>query len=361
MVYDMGRNDAGDLLGLVIYDLRDPQKPVTVFAERGAFADTPEGPRLVLVNGTRQQRDKSNGHLSVLTLRAIHARPRGPWRGRRPARPSARRAAHDRAVLPRAAAGGRRLGARLLRRAQHAPRRAARRAGDGAAADPVPAARRVQPARPDPARAARHGLGLRLRVRRYRSQGPVGPRRRGDPAALSQPCWRRSPPPRGSCGATRAAPAASRRWPEAPHVARERRSSATSPASSCCGAAASSLAMLSDRLPARLHRADPPRRRRGPTRRSLVLLEMALLKQPYMAQQIMPFVVLFGTMMAFWRLTRSNELVVARAAGRFGVAVPGAAPDGGLSRRRADGHRLQSDRLGDAGELRAARRPHPAQ
>ncbi len=47
----------------------------------------------------------------------------------------------------------------------------------------------------------------------------------------------------------------------------------------------------------------------------LVLLEMATLKQPYMAQQIMPFAILFGTMMAFWRLTRSHELVVARAAG----------------------------------------------
>jgi lipopolysaccharide export system permease protein len=68
MVYDTGRNDAGDLLGLVIYDLRDENKPVTVFAERGAFADTPEGPRLVLVNGTRQQRDNSNGHLSVLSF-----------------------------------------------------------------------------------------------------------------------------------------------------------------------------------------------------------------------------------------------------------------------------------------------------
>jgi lipopolysaccharide export system permease protein len=68
MVYDIGRNDAGDLLGLVIYDLRDPNKPVTVFAERGAFADTPEGPRLLLVNGTRQQRDNSNGHLSVLSF-----------------------------------------------------------------------------------------------------------------------------------------------------------------------------------------------------------------------------------------------------------------------------------------------------
>src|ERR1700733_7579632 len=47
----------------------------------------------------------------------------------------------------------------------------------------------------------------------------------------------------------------------------------------------------------------------------LVLLVMAILKQPYMAQQIMPFAILFGTMVAFWRLTRSNELVVARAAG----------------------------------------------
>jgi lipopolysaccharide export system permease protein len=47
----------------------------------------------------------------------------------------------------------------------------------------------------------------------------------------------------------------------------------------------------------------------------LVLLEMAALKQPDMAQQVMPFAILFGTMMAFWRLTRSHELVVARAAG----------------------------------------------
>lgn len=47
----------------------------------------------------------------------------------------------------------------------------------------------------------------------------------------------------------------------------------------------------------------------------LVLLEMAALKQPHTAQEIMPFAILFGTMLAFWRLTRNNELVVARAAG----------------------------------------------
>ncbi|HEY4472170.1 MAG TPA: LptF/LptG family permease, partial [Stellaceae bacterium] len=46
-----------------------------------------------------------------------------------------------------------------------------------------------------------------------------------------------------------------------------------------------------------------------------VLFEMAALKLPHTAQEAMPFAILFGTMLAFWRLTRSNELVVARAAG----------------------------------------------
>jgi lipopolysaccharide export system permease protein len=58
--------------------------------------------------------------------------------------------------------------------------------------------------------------------------------------------------------------------------------------------------------------------RRGATRSDATLgrlLEMAALKLPHMAQEVLPFAVLFGTMLAFWRLTRSNELVVARAAG----------------------------------------------
>src|SRR5215210_850119 len=46
-----------------------------------------------------------------------------------------------------------------------------------------------------------------------------------------------------------------------------------------------------------------------------VLLEMATLKLPHTAQDVMPFAILFGTMLVFWRLTRSNELVAARAAG----------------------------------------------
>jgi len=58
--------------------------------------------------------------------------------------------------------------------------------------------------------------------------------------------------------------------------------------------------------------------RRGGTRVQATfgtLFEMAVLKLPHTAQEVMPFAILFGTMLAFWRLTRSNELVVARAAG----------------------------------------------
>ena len=46
-----------------------------------------------------------------------------------------------------------------------------------------------------------------------------------------------------------------------------------------------------------------------------VTLQMALLKLPHLSQEVMPFTILFAAMTTFWRLTRSHELVVARAAG----------------------------------------------
>lgn len=45
------------------------------------------------------------------------------------------------------------------------------------------------------------------------------------------------------------------------------------------------------------------------------LTEMAALQLPYTAQQVMPFAVLFGSIFALSRMTRSQELIVARAAG----------------------------------------------
>jgi len=46
-----------------------------------------------------------------------------------------------------------------------------------------------------------------------------------------------------------------------------------------------------------------------------VVLEMAVLKAPQIGQAVFPFAVLAGGMMAFTRMTRSQELVVARSAG----------------------------------------------
>jgi lipopolysaccharide export system permease protein len=43
--------------------------------------------------------------------------------------------------------------------------------------------------------------------------------------------------------------------------------------------------------------------------------QIAALRLPYVAMQILPFAVLLGGIIAFWRLTRFSELVVARAAG----------------------------------------------
>jgi lipopolysaccharide export system permease protein len=46
-----------------------------------------------------------------------------------------------------------------------------------------------------------------------------------------------------------------------------------------------------------------------------VVVTMALLRLPTLAQLLVTFAVLFGAMFAFWRLTRTHELVVTRSAG----------------------------------------------
>ena len=46
-----------------------------------------------------------------------------------------------------------------------------------------------------------------------------------------------------------------------------------------------------------------------------LVIEIAGLRLPFVSMQILPFAVLLGGMLCFWRLTRSSELIVARAAG----------------------------------------------
>ncbi|MCU0943850.1 MAG: LPS export ABC transporter permease LptG [Rubritepida sp.] len=46
-----------------------------------------------------------------------------------------------------------------------------------------------------------------------------------------------------------------------------------------------------------------------------IVASIAALRLPFVATQILPFAILLGGMLAFWRLARSSELIVARAAG----------------------------------------------
>jgi lipopolysaccharide export system permease protein len=67
-IYIRSRDDRGEVTGLLIHDNRDPQHPVTILAERGLFADTSAGSRIVMVNGNRQQFDTETRKLSLLTF-----------------------------------------------------------------------------------------------------------------------------------------------------------------------------------------------------------------------------------------------------------------------------------------------------
>ena len=67
-IYIGSRNNRGEVNGLLIDDERDPRHPVTLVAERGAFADASGASRIIMVNGNRQQFDRDSGKLNVLTF-----------------------------------------------------------------------------------------------------------------------------------------------------------------------------------------------------------------------------------------------------------------------------------------------------
>lgn len=58
----------GSVKGVLINDERDPQKKVTVSAEYGIILYTEKGPRLIMVNGVRQEIDTHNGQFSSLSF-----------------------------------------------------------------------------------------------------------------------------------------------------------------------------------------------------------------------------------------------------------------------------------------------------
>ena len=65
-IYVRSRSPNGELLGLLVHDKRNPEKPVTLMAERGSLVNTSTGPRVLMENGNRQQLPHGGGQLSVL-------------------------------------------------------------------------------------------------------------------------------------------------------------------------------------------------------------------------------------------------------------------------------------------------------
>jgi lipopolysaccharide export system permease protein len=65
-VYIRQRAPNGELLGILVQDTRQPKRPVTYIAERGALVQSNDGPRVVLVNGNRQEVERRTGRLSLL-------------------------------------------------------------------------------------------------------------------------------------------------------------------------------------------------------------------------------------------------------------------------------------------------------
>lgn len=86
-VYVRERSADGELRGILVHDTRNPGKPVSMMAERGALVRGEAGPRVVMVNGNRQQADGGSGRLSLLyfdrytvELTQLQDTPQTRWR-----------------------------------------------------------------------------------------------------------------------------------------------------------------------------------------------------------------------------------------------------------------------------------------
>ena len=68
MVYVRSRDPDGTLRGILVEDERQKNSRATILAETGRLVNGPQGPRVLLQNGSREEIDKTNGRLDVLTF-----------------------------------------------------------------------------------------------------------------------------------------------------------------------------------------------------------------------------------------------------------------------------------------------------
>lgn len=68
-VYVRSRDQDGTLRGILVDDARDSTAHATILAERGRLLDGPNGPRVLLIDGSRQEIDHQTGRLDILTFK----------------------------------------------------------------------------------------------------------------------------------------------------------------------------------------------------------------------------------------------------------------------------------------------------
>jgi lipopolysaccharide export system permease protein len=67
-VYVRSRDPDGALRGILVDDAREKNAHATILAERGRIVEGPAGPRVLLMNGSRQELDRQTGRLNMLTF-----------------------------------------------------------------------------------------------------------------------------------------------------------------------------------------------------------------------------------------------------------------------------------------------------
>ena len=63
-----GRDENGDLLGLLVHDKRDPAQIMTYLAERGRVQKTDDAPYLIMAKGHVQRQDSKSGQLQIVAF-----------------------------------------------------------------------------------------------------------------------------------------------------------------------------------------------------------------------------------------------------------------------------------------------------
>jgi lipopolysaccharide export system permease protein len=67
-VYVRARDPDGTLHGIMVDDARNKSAHATILAERGRLVEGPNGPRALLIDGSREEIDHQTGRLNVLTF-----------------------------------------------------------------------------------------------------------------------------------------------------------------------------------------------------------------------------------------------------------------------------------------------------